>query len=350
MHAIPKISKNAPRKKMMIKFKSLPFLITLVWLVALTGCGGSDPLPEEVKITQLRAEQLRAVRSETWMQPPYVVRSAEEWAQAWATRGSNVASYCNGLAFFFCPKAGDFQMPTDIDFSKYTLVGLFSQISGNRVQSVESVTKQDNVIRVRTRLSAGLNLLPSQYLPSLEQASWNFFLISATALPIQFEQQSDVFVPYKEVSARWFFRSSKEFNDRGILKGGNEFNFEGTLIGAGTAEPATFLIDNQAAWVAAWKALPVGFIDPGFELPTINFDKEMFVGLSFGYGPSGCYGVSVINVVEDDAEIRVFYLRSVPSEYMVCTSVIVDVSAYITIKKSVKPVKFVRYIPQRSIQ
>ena len=330
----------------MTKSRILLLALALILHSALMGCGGSESQPQAVQVTQLRAAQLKAVTSETWKQQTYVVRSQDEWLRAWATRGTDVAVYCGSAGLYFCPRAIDAQMPTDIDFSKYTLVGMYTPISGNQVLSLGSVIQENQVIKVQTRLNSGLNIQPYfNYPASFLQASWNFFLIPATTLAIEFEQKSDTFVPFTEVSARWLHRSSSKFDERGIIKGGNEFNSEGLLIGAGTAAPATFVFDNEADWLEAWKALPAGFYQGGtLEIPLIDFNNDMVVGLSFGFGSNGCHGLRIINVVQDKNEIKVFYFRSVPSDGMVCPSVVVDLSEYIAIPKSTMPIKFIKYI------
>lgn len=330
----------------MSKTRILLLALALVLHSALMGCGGIESQPQAVQVTHLRAAQLKAVTSETWKQQTYVVRSQDEWLRAWATRGTDVAFYCGSAGLYFCPKATDAQMPTDIDFSKYTLVGMYTQISGNQVLSLESVIQENQVIKVQTRLNSGLNIQPYfNYPASFLQASWNFFLIPATTLAIEFEQKSDVFVPFKEVNARWLHLSSSKFDELGIIKGGTEFNSEGLLIGAGTAAPATFVFDNEADWLAAWKALPAGFYQGGnLEIPLIDFNKDRVVGLSFGSGPNGGYGLRIINVTEDKNEIKVFYLRSVPSAGLAYTQAVVDLSQYVTIPKSTLPVKFISYV------
>lgn len=328
-------------------------VLALALLSALTGCGGAESPPQAlqesppqaVQVSQLQTAQLRAITSETWRQPSYVVRSNEELAKAWATRGTVIASYCASTGFFFCPKAADTQIPTDIDFSKYTLVGVYAEASGNKVLDLESVIEEKQVIKVQTRIKSGPNTHPYfYYRPSFLQASWNFFLIPATSLAIEFEQKSDTFVPYRQVSARWFHLLSNQFDERGIVKGGNEFNAEGRVIGAGTAPPATFVVDNEADWFAAWKRLPPGFYQQDLpDIPLIDFNKEMFVGLSFGYGANGGYGLTIINVTQDKNEIKVVYQRSVPAPNGIYTQAIVDLSQYIAIPKSALPVRFIEY-------
>jgi hypothetical protein len=330
----------------MTKSRILLLALALILHSALMGCGGSEAQPQTLQVTQLRAAQLKAVTSETWKQRTYVVRSQDEWLRAWATRGTDVAVYCGSAGLYFCPRATDAQMPTDIDFSKYTLVGMYTPISGNQVLSLESVTQENQVITVQTRLNSGLNIQPYfSYPASLLQASWNFFLIPATTLAIEFEQKSDVFVPFKQVNARWLHLSSSKFDERGILKDGNQFNSEGILIGAGTAAPATFVFDNEADWLAAWKAVPAGFYQSGnVQIPLVDFNKDRVVGLSFGSGASGCQGFGIINVVQDNNEIKVLYFRSGPSYGLVCAAVVVDLSGFIAIPKSAMPIKFIKYV------
>ncbi len=237
-------------------------------------------------------------------------------------------------------------MPTDIDFTKYTLVGMYTPIIGNQVLSLESVTQENQVITVQTRLNSGVNIQPYfSYPASLLQASWNFFLIPATSLAIEFEQKSDVFVPFKQVNARWLHLSSSKFDERGILKDGNQFNSEGLLIGAGTAAPATFVFDNEADWLEAWKAVPAGFYKAGdVQIPLVDFNKDRVVGLSFGSGASGCPAFGIINVVQDHNEIKVLYFHSGPSYGSACTAVVVDLSGFIAIPKSNMPIKFIKYV------
>ena len=330
----------------MTKSRTLLLALALILHIALMGCGGTESQPQAVQVTQLRATQLKAVTSETWKQRTYVVRSQEEWQRAWATRGTDVAAHCGSSGFYFCPKATDVQMPTDIDFTKYTLVGMHTQIIGNQVLSLESVMQENQVITVQTRLSSGLNIQPYfSYPASLLQASWNFFLIPATTLAIEFEQKSDVFVPFKQVSASWLHLSSSKFDERGILKGGNEFNSEGLLIGAGTAAPATFAFDNETDWLEAWKAVPAGFYKAGnVQIPFIDFNTDRVVGLSFGSGASGCQGFGIINVVQDKDEIKVLYFRSGPSYGAICAAIVVDLSGFIAIPKSTMPIKFIQYV------
>ena len=76
----------------------------------------------------------------------------------------------------------------------------------------------------------------------------------------------------------------------------------------------------------------------------IDFNKDMFVGLSFGVGSSGGYGLSIINVIQDNNEIKFFYLSNVPKRGGICPQSNVDLLKYITIPKSTLPNKFIEYV------
>jgi hypothetical protein len=289
--------------------------LALTLLSVLTGCGGSDAPQVAVPVTELRQEQLKAITSAGWDQKTYVVRSQEEWSKAWATRNADIEFMCK--EYRICPSEKETQIPVDIDFTKYTLVGVYGPLEFNRALNLESVVQEGGVIKVQTRFVAGFSNQPYYW---LQKSFWSFFLIPATTLPVEFKQTSEAFLAYEILNTGW------------------------TFVDIGEAKSVTFAFHNEADWLAAWKVQEASYYYYPVEIPKVNFDTDMVIGLSYGLGPSLCYSMNILNVVEEENAIRVLYTNSVPPPEAICPASIADLSRFFTLKKSDKPIKFVQYI------
>ena len=103
----------------------------------------------------------------------------------------------------------------------------------------------------------------------------------------------------------------------------------------------SYAIRNEADWQRVWLAHePQTW--PTTERPLIDFTKDMVLGLTLGTGSSGCYGMSIRRVIEEERELRVEYLSATPSGLGLCTMSIVPLTDFVVVPRSDKSVYFVQ--------
>lgn len=107
----------------------------------------------------------------------------------------------------------------------------------------------------------------------------------------------------------------------------------------------SYAIRDDAQWQRVWTAHePQTW--PATERPQVDFSKSMVLGLSLGWGPSGCDGMSIRRVIEEQRELRVEYMSSprttTPPEILVCTTALVPLTDFVVVPRSDKSVYFVQ--------
>lgn len=101
----------------------------------------------------------------------------------------------------------------------------------------------------------------------------------------------------------------------------------------------THVIRNDADWAAAWQ-VHQPLTSPPTPRPVVDFSRDMVLGLSRGSGPNGCFGLTILRVVDEGAQLVVQYRVSEPPAQQVCTTVIVALTDFVTVPRSDQPVRF----------
>jgi len=103
-----------------------------------------------------------------------------------------------------------------------------------------------------------------------------------------------------------------------------------------------YVVRSESEWQAVWKLHEPPTL-PASIRPSIDFSSTMVVGLTFGSGPNGCYGLSIRRAVEEEFEIRVEYLQAAAGgPGVLCTQAIVPLTDFVSVPRSDKHVVFVR--------
>ena len=102
-----------------------------------------------------------------------------------------------------------------------------------------------------------------------------------------------------------------------------------------------YTVRSEVEWQRVWLTHEPLTL-PKTERPSVDFSKDMVVGLSLGAGSNGCYGMAIRRVIEEQRELRVEYLSSTPSGLALCTMAIVALTDFVVVTKSDKPVYFVQ--------
>lgn len=107
----------------------------------------------------------------------------------------------------------------------------------------------------------------------------------------------------------------------------------------------TYVVRSDAEWQTAWQ-LHEPLTIPKTERPPIDFSRSMVLGITQGSGLSGCYGLLIRRVVEEETELRVEYSLLEPkfelTPTFVCTTLLVPLTDFVEVPKSDKPVSFKR--------
>lgn len=103
----------------------------------------------------------------------------------------------------------------------------------------------------------------------------------------------------------------------------------------------TYVIRTEAEWAAAW-SVHEPLIVPPIPRPSVDFGRDMVLGLSRGSGPNGCHGLTIVRVVEEASQRVVHFRLSEPTAQQMCTQVIVALTDFVTVPRSDKPVVFRR--------
>ena len=105
----------------------------------------------------------------------------------------------------------------------------------------------------------------------------------------------------------------------------------------------TFVIRDPAEWVALWStyAWKSESGKPYTPLPSVDFSRHMVLGLTHGV-TSKCYRLYIRSVLEHEHELEVEYLESTPDPNATCPQGMVDLTSFVVVVRSDKPVTFRR--------
>jgi len=80
---------------------------------------------------------------------------------------------------------------------------------------------------------------------------------------------------------------------------------------SGVREPLQTVVGNQTDWQSLWKRHTSIGITPA-PPPSVDFDREMVVGVFAGEKPTGGYDVEIINAEQTDSAVTVHYREKSP--------------------------------------
>jgi hypothetical protein len=107
----------------------------------------------------------------------------------------------------------------------------------------------------------------------------------------------------------------------------------------------SYAIRSEADWQRVWQLHRPQTL-PEIERPRVDFSRDMVLGLSLGWGPSGCHSISIRRVLEEQHELRVEYLSepalSTRPGVLVCTTALVPLTDFVVVMRSDKSVYFVQ--------
>lgn len=101
----------------------------------------------------------------------------------------------------------------------------------------------------------------------------------------------------------------------------------------------TYSLRSDAEWQDAWRVHEPQIAPPA-ERPSVDFGRQMILGVTRGTGPNGCHGLTIVRVIEEFAVIRVEYRRAVPPPATLCTQALVALTDFVVVARSGKPVTF----------
>jgi hypothetical protein len=127
---------------------------------------------------------------------------------------------------------------------------------------------------------------------------------------------------------------------RYVADGFNDIAFsrvEGNFYGDWPAQ--NYVARTEAQWTQIWDQHdPLQW--PAPTTPAVDFSAFTVVGLSLGWGPSGCHGLAITRITEEPAQLRVEYRRWAPQPTDICTASLVPLVAFVKIPATAKPVVF----------
>jgi hypothetical protein len=266
---------------------------------------------EPMKVTELRGEQIDATRYAGLNGPQYVIRSESEWSKIWAARKNQEA-----CEFFvgpdMCGKSFTPQMPSDIDFKKYTLIGIVGELSPSESVEIVKVTREGDAIKVQTHRS---NTYCGCGFAQIQREFRKFFLIPATSLPVQFQESKDQFIDVNKIDLGQRFTENQK-------------------------STVTFALRNEGDWRATWSAYQL----PGnsnLAPPLINFNTQMVLGLSLPKSSAPCHESYITSVVEDPWKVQVLYGIKRPLDQEQCLANKARQTVFVIAPKFDKPIWFV---------
>lgn len=105
----------------------------------LAACGGGAT--GEVPTTELKRETAAVLNSGRWSQQYYVVNSEKEWAEAWQTYSPLI------MCIVAAPECSVPARPA-IDFERYTLIGVFEELSPGVSMALAGVEQVGDTLHV----------------------------------------------------------------------------------------------------------------------------------------------------------------------------------------------------------
>jgi hypothetical protein len=127
--------------------------------------------------------------------------------------------------------------------------------------------------------------------------------------------------------------------------GGSEFEprdlsfspVEGSFYGDWPVQ--SYVVRTRPEWIAVWSQHDSLQFPPP-QMPEVDFLGYTIVGISLGWGPSGCHGLRIAKVREEQLQVRVFYQRVIPDAGAICTASEVPLVAFVKIPATAKEVLF----------
>lgn len=117
---------------------------------------------------------------EPWPRPTYVVNTRDEWSRFWNERYASQSCY-----HFDGPDCVRAAMP-EIDFDRFTLIGIYRELDPSQSLSLDSVEYKDGHIQVFTTLKASPGISAS-----VQGSLSLFFLIPKTDLAVTFTERDE---------------------------------------------------------------------------------------------------------------------------------------------------------------
>ncbi len=154
-------------------------LATSAWL--LSACGGGSTEPVVIIPIALSTEQMTAIQSALWPSSPYVVRSQAQWQAAWDARYQNLITIVCSVPTICAPDPGP-PIP-NFDFERFTLIGIFGELSPGQSVQLERLVIEDGVIHVYSRRSTQIGIFAQ-----VQSPFHIYFLIPKTDLPVRFHE------------------------------------------------------------------------------------------------------------------------------------------------------------------
>lgn len=96
---------------------------------------------------------------------------------------------------------------------------------------------------------------------------------------------------------------------------------------------------TQAQWSQIWDQHDP-MQSPTPEKPVVDFSAHTVVGVSMGWGPSGCDGVEIVRIAQEPGQLRVVYRRTIVPPMVACTTAMVPLITFVTIPATAEPVVF----------
>jgi hypothetical protein len=100
----------------------------------------------------------------------------------------------------------------------------------------------------------------------------------------------------------------------------------------------TYMARTDSEWTRVWNLFVPNF--PPAPKPVVDFSANTVVGISLGWGSSGCEGLAISRVTEKSAEIDVEYHRSSAPTGQGCTTGVVPLVDFVEISTTTKPIVF----------
>jgi hypothetical protein len=106
----------------------------------------------------------------------------------------------------------------------------------------------------------------------------------------------------------------------------------------------TYVIRNHEEWTDLWLAhsMRSGWPPVLSPVPSIDFSRHMVVGLTHGVAPNLCHSLGIRSVTEHEHELEVEYLESTPDPNATCAQAMADLTDFVIVLQSDKPVTFRR--------
>ncbi len=113
---------------------------------------------------------------------------------------------------------------------------------------------------------------------------------------------------------------------------------KGSMSGQQTAKQVT--VRTDAEWKALWKDH-----EPTAKMPSVDFAKNMVVGIFLGSKPSDGHDVEIVGVRTQDAELIVEYVQKQPARGTMAAQILTEPYHLVVVPKHAGPVRFM-HVPE----